>query len=167
MNKVLGICGCGSNILKNIWKQKLMNLELIVFQTDPYFFARDRAHQKILIDSDLDKNLDKVLFNSSKVFILFGLSGTSGSHFGEFILKTVIEKGLEVKVICIYPFDWEGKQRKEKADMMLKRLQNLTSNIAVMKNDVIHDLMTHDVSADKAYNLFDQKIYDIICFDSS
>jgi len=161
MNKVLGICGCGSNVLRYMMKQDTNNLELISIQENPMVFEKSKAHKKILINSELDKKLDKVLQNTSGVFIVFGLAGATGSHYSKFILKAVIDKGLDVKVICIYPFNWEGKERKKIADKTLHSIQELTSNIEVLKNEELLPLGNDNISTGDLFELFDKKIYDI------
>jgi cell division protein FtsZ len=128
MIKIIGIGGCGDNIL-NFLNTKI-DAELVTLQSDVKKLNDSKIKTRIKIGND-DKLLDSVLDGADRLFIVAGFGGNTGGKFSIKLTKKAIEKDIAVQNIVILPFMFENE---DKANNELEELNKINSNVSVYSN---------------------------------
>ena len=156
MIKIIGIGGCGDNIL-NFLNTKI-DVELVTLQSDVKKLNDSKIKTRIKIGND-DKLLDSVLDDASKIFVVAGFGGVTGGKFSIALTKKANEKNIEVQNIVILPFEFENE---DKANNELEELNKINSNISVYSNRNIANNENKDKKMSEVMRSFDELILELI-----
>ncbi len=156
MNKIIGIGGCGDNIL-NFLNTKI-DAELVTLQSDVKKLNDSKIKTRIKIGND-DKLLDSVLDGASKIFIVAGFGGNTGGKFSIELTKKALDKNIEVQNIVILPFMFENE---DKAKQELEELNKINSNVSVYSNRNIANNENKDKKMSEVMRSFDGLILELI-----
>lgn len=143
MIKVIGIGGAGRKALVGLQGE---NISVIGIDTDSkdeflkeeIFFGEKRAggqpdRAAELINSDIEK-VKQIISCSTKLILVAGLAGGTGSGATPIIAKMAKESGADVHIIGIFPFSYEGPAKMEFAETCLKELKTLGCNLSIYDN---------------------------------
>ena len=141
MFKIIGIGGCGNNILEFIKKQNLK-------QQDYEFISvkNDDEYQAIKFKEE------------DKVFTVSGLGRQTGTKYTKLIAQMAVKDNVEINNIVILPFKFESSSKKADAD--LKELLALHANVEAYANDDTSN--DKDLKMSTIMRIYDQKIYEKI-----
>jgi len=142
MIKIIGIGGCGNNILKFIKKQN--------FQIKKSNFE--------FISLNNGEDLENITFCSDDtIFTIAGFGGSKGGKFTLLLNQKYLQENIKIKNIIILPFNME--RNREQANKDLEELISINQNTEVYPNDDIEDKL---LSTEDSMRLYDEKIFDRI-----
>lgn len=143
MVKIIGIGGCGNNILKFLKKQNFQSVKSL--------------YEFISVCSE--NEFDNIKFDASDtIFTISGLGGNTGGKLTKTISEKAIDKKLEIKNLLILPFNVETNHKKANSD--LEELLKINQNIEVHANNDLSDNKT--LTMKEIMKLADEKISDRI-----
>lgn len=144
---IIGVGGCGSNVVEYAAKELPFHKHLIVMNTDKV--SQNKLHSSLhkiyLKGQCYEKNsatklvnqylepLNNKLSGVSSVLLITGLGGKTGSFVTPVLMKKLREEGKQVFVIAIEPFTFESGS-SEVAKESLRDLQE-AETLATCSND--------------------------------
>lgn len=159
--KVIGVGGGGSNAVNHMFKQGIKGVDFMVCNTDAQALEISPVPNKIQLGPSLTEgrgagsmpevgknaaieNLDeirKILENNTKmVFITAGMGGGTGTGAAPIIAALAREMGILTVGIVTVPFTFEGKKRKNQADIGLEELKSNVDTLLIICNDKLRDM---------------------------
>lgn len=141
MFKIIGIGGCGNNILEFIKKQNL----------------KQQDYEFISVKNDDEYQVIKFK-EEDKVFTISGLGRQTGTKYTKLISQMAVNDNVKINNLLILPFKFESSSKK--ADDDLKELLDLHVNIEVYANDDASD--DKDLKMSTIMRIYDQRIYEKI-----
>lgn len=154
--KVIGVGGGGNNAVNFMYEQGITGVNFVVCNTDQQALDLSPVPNKIQLGPDLTsgrgagslpevgKNAtlesaeeikDILLSNTRMVFITAGMGGGTGTGGAPVVAQLARELGILTVAIVTIPFDFEGKRKREKAQLGLEELrQNVDAMIVVSNN---------------------------------
>ena len=152
MINIIGLGNCGNNILNTISKFRNKNMNLISLQKDLQIFLFSKSDINIEIKSGFTKQLDEILKNSSKIFIICSSAGTISNEYLPFLIDSLNSFQIEYKIILITPFSFENKGMK--SDTLISKLED-KKNLIVFDNNKITPFK-------EEFEKMDEEIYQVI-----
>lgn len=152
MINIIGLGNCGNNILNTISRFKNKSINLISLQRDVQILLFSKSDINIEVKSGFTKQLDEILKNSSKVFIIGASAGTTSNEYIPFLIDNLNSFQIEYKIILITPFSFEKKEIK--SDSLISKLKE-EKNIIVFENNKITPLK-------EEFEKMDKEIYQLI-----
>jgi hypothetical protein len=144
MTKIIGIGGCGNNILKFLKKQN-------------YQVKKELYYEFISIKCDED--IQNIKYREED--IIFTVSGLGGNTSGSLTLKltkSIVDQGYDVKNMIVLPFSVESNTKK--AIKELEELVEINQNIEIFGNDAL--LNEKNKTMSELMREYDFKIFDKI-----
>ncbi len=156
--KVLGVGGGGSNAVNHMFKQGITDVDFIVCNTDAQALMTSPISTKIQLGSkglgagsipsvgresakenieDLKEILEK---NTKMLFITAGMGGGTGTGAAPVIAETAREMGILTIGIVTVPFAFEGRKRKQQAELGIKELREHVDSLLIICNDKLREL---------------------------
>ena len=172
--KVIGVGGGGSNAVNRMIDARLQGVEFMVANTDLQALKLSHAPVKIQIGAKLTKGLgagadpelgrksaledtDKLiemLEGADMVFVTAGLGGGTGTGAAPIVASLANElEALTVAVVTM-PFTFEGKRRKQQANIGLTELSESVDTMITIPNDRLLQ-MEQDTGFFEAFRLAD------------
>jgi len=145
MTNIIGVGGCGNNILEFIKKQNLQD------KKSNYKFISIKNNSE-LASMDYNKN--------DTVITISGLGGNTAGKLTNKITKDIISNDGNVKNIIVLPFSMEFtiKQAIEE----LEQLISINQNIEIFANDDILNETNRDKTMSELMKEYDKIIFDTI-----
>ena len=178
--KVVGIGGAGCNAVNRMIDAGLKDISFIAVNTDSQALKRSRAETKIQIGEKLTKGLgaggnpevgqksaeesldtiEKTLAGSDMVFITAGMGGGTGTGAAPIIAKAAKMSGALTVGVVSKPFGFEGRKRKEHADLGIRFLKNYVDSLVVVPNDKLLQISEKNTSMLDAFKMADEVLKD-------
>lgn len=160
--KVMGIGGCGCNIINDMVDLSLLGAELVSVNTDLQSLSSRNAHEKMQIGKKLTNGmgagskpeigekaaeedrelLENKLRGCDMLFIVTGLGGGTGSGAGPVVAD--IARSLDILTVAavITPTKCEMHKgaKKQIVEDALKKIREKVNNVIVISNDKIREL---------------------------
>jgi cell division protein FtsZ len=156
--KVLGLGGCGNNVINFMIRSRMTGVEFIAANTDSKGLSSSIADKRILLGSDLTKGLGSganpeigreatletmreiraALQGSDILFIVAGMGGGTGTGGAPVIAKISKELGIPTLAIITTPFYFEGDERLRQAEIGIEALRKETNVLIFIPNDRIY-----------------------------
>ena len=137
-NLVIGIGGCGNNIVNFIASKANSSLVTLSVQKDLQALHISDADFKLnTLDRAFEDRLNILASKADKIFIIAGLGGSTGSYYCKYIAKLLFERNIQFNILVNIPFLFEGNRRKELANETLEDLNRYTSNIFIINDQKI------------------------------
>ena len=152
MINIIGLGNCGNNILNTISKFRNKNMNLISLQKDLQIFLFSKSDINIEIKSGFTKQLDEILKNSSKIFIICSSAGTISNEYLVFLIDSLNSFQIEYKIILITPFSFENKGVN--SNILISKLEE-KKNLIVFDNNKITPFK-------EEFEKMDEEIYQVI-----
>ncbi len=173
--KVIGVGGGGCNAVNRMISSKLRNVEFIVANTDAQVLQNSKADRKIQLGEDLTKGLGAganpevgekaaieakseimdALRGADMVFVTAGMGGGTGTGAAPVIAECSMEVGALTVGIVTKPFNFEGKQRMDKAEVGISRLGKSTDALIVIPNQNLLQMANKKTTFRDAFNIAD------------
>ena len=173
--KVIGVGGGGCNAVNRMMEADLKGVQFIAVNTDRQALNRCKAETKIQIGEKLtrglgaggnpevgqrsaEETLDEItqlLEGSDMVFITAGMGGGTGTGAAPIIAKASKDLGILTVGVVTKPFTFEGKKRKDQAELGLKFLKKYVDSLVVVPNDKLLETCEKNTSMLQAFNMAD------------
>ncbi len=174
--KVIGVGGGGCNAVNRMIESGLKGVSFIAINTDKQALAGSMAETKVQIGEKLTKglgaganpeigqkaaeeNLDdisKFIQGSDMVFITAGMGGGTGTGAAPIIAKAAKDQGILTVGVVTKPFTFEGKKRREHAELGIKFLKKYVDSLVVVPNDKLLQISAKNTSVLEAFNMADE-----------
>ena len=153
--KVIGIGGAGCNAVNRMIDSNLQGVNFIAINTDKPNLQKSKAETKIQIGEKLTKglgaggnpevgqksaeesleNIEQQLAGADMVFITAGMGGGTGTGAAPIVAKAAKLSGALTVGVVTKPFTFEGKKRREHAELGIKFLKNYVDSLVVVPTD--------------------------------
>ena len=173
--KVIGVGGAGCNAVNRMIESNLKGVSFIAVNTDRQALNNNRAETKIQIGEKLTKglgaggnpevgqksadesieNLETIIEGSDMVFITAGMGGGTGTGAAPVIAKAAKSMGALTVGVVTKPFTFEGRKRKEHAELGIKFLKNYVDSLVVVPNDRLLQVSETNTSMLDAFKMAD------------
>ena len=174
--KVIGVGGGGSNAVNRMIDAGLNGVSFVAINTDKQALAGSKAETKLQIGEKLTKglgaganpevgqkaaeeNLDdlaKFIAGSDMVFITAGMGGGTGTGAAPIIAKAAKDLGILTVGVVTKPFTFEGKKRRDHADLGIKFLKKYVDSLVVVPNDKLLQIAEKNTSMIEAFGMADE-----------
>jgi cell division protein FtsZ len=159
--KVIGVGGGGSNAVNYMYELGIQDVDFIVCNTDRQALDTSTIPLKVQLGGTLTggrgagsipdvgrnaaiENIDEIKAfledNTNMVFITAGMGGGTGTGAAPVIAKIAKDMGILTVGIVTVPFSFEGKRRKEQADLGIKEMRNSVDTLLIINNDKLRDM---------------------------
>jgi len=157
--KVIGVGGCGSNMVTWLFNKGINGATIYGTNTDALHLSVTKADEKILIGKELTRglgaggapqkgreaakealvDLKKAVGGSDMVFVIAGEGGGTGTGAAPVIAQIAKESGAVVIGVVTMPFESE-KARIDKAEFGLQELREVTDTSILLDNNRLVDI---------------------------
>ena len=175
--KVVGVGGGGGNMINHMIRESggEMDIDLISANTDIKALENSPAYTKIQLGEKITKGLGagmvpevgckaaeesreeikSALEYSDIVFIASGLGGGTGTGAAPVIAQVAKEVGALTVSVVTMPFSFEGKKRRQLAEMGLSELRKESDSIVVIPNDKLCALIDKRAGIKDSFKIVD------------
>lgn len=174
--KVIGIGGGGCNAVNRMITAGLKGINFMAVNTDKQALAGSKAETKFQIGEKLtrglgaggnpevgqksaEENLDdliKFIQGSDMVFVTAGMGGGTGTGAAPIIAKAAKDLGILTVGVVTKPFTFEGKKRREHAELGIKFLKKYVDSLVVVPNDKLLQIAEKNTSMVDAFGMADE-----------
>ena len=178
--RVVGVGGAGCNAVNRMIDSGLQGLDFIAVNTDKQVLNKSKAETRIQIGEKLTKGLgaggnpeigqksaeeslesiEQFLQGSDMVFITAGMGGGTGTGAAPIIAKAAKLSGALTVGVVTKPFTFEGKKRREHADLGIRFLKNYVDSLVVVPNDKLLQISDKNTSMLDAFSRADEVLKD-------
>src|SRR4051812_18935758 len=159
--KVIGVGGGGSNAVNHMFRLGIKGVDFIVCNTDKQALEKSPVPNKIQLGIASTKGLgagsiplvgrdaalesiDEIKAylgeNTQMVFITAGLGGGTGTGAAPVIASIAREQGILTVGIVTIPFTFEGKKRRQQAELGLEEMKKYVDTLLVIGNDKLREI---------------------------
>ncbi len=173
--KVIGVGGGGSNAVNRMIASQMTGVEFLVANTDCQALRSARASVKVQMGGKLTKGLGagsnpeigrqaaledtekllEVLHGADMVFITTGLGGGTGTGATPIVANLASELGALVVAVVTKPFNFEGRKRREQAEMGLRELRECVDTVICIPNERLLSTVDRNTSLQAAFLMAD------------
>ena len=173
--KVIGVGGGGCNAVNRMIESGMKGVSFIAVNTDRQALDASIAETKIQIGEKLTKGLgaganpeigtkaaeesieeiSRVFEDVDMVFITAGMGGGTGTGAAPVIAKTAREKGILTVGVVTKPFTFEGKRRRDFADLGIEYLKQYVDSLVVVPNDKLLEIADKNTTMREAFGMAD------------
>ena len=174
--KVIGIGGGGCNAVNRMIEAGVRGVNFMAINTDKQALMGAVADTKLQIGEKLTKgggaggnpeigqksaeesieDLKKFITGADMVFITAGMGGGTGTGAAPVIAKIAKDMGILTVGVVTKPFTFEGKKRKDHADVGIKYLRKYVDSLVVVPNDKLLQIAEKNTSVLEAFNMADE-----------
>jgi len=173
--KVIGIGGCGGNVVNNMISCNLKGVDFIIANTDMQVLATSTVTNKIQLGSRLTRGLGaggdpeigknaaiedaekigELLQETDIVFITAGLGGGTGTGGAPVVAKIAKDLGILTIAVVTKPFTFEGNRRRKQAEKGEKELRDSVDTLITIPNQRLLSVAEKDTSLIDAFKIAD------------
>jgi len=170
---VLGIGGGGGNAVNWMIESQLEGVEYIAINTDAQDLANNNADNKIRIGEKITgglgaggnpekgqasaeesiEEIENAIKGADMLFLTAGMGGGTGTGAAPIIAKLARELDILTVGIVTKPFSFEGKKRKDNADLGIDYLKQYVDSLVVIPNDKLLMIADKNTSVEDALML--------------
>lgn len=174
--RVIGVGGGGSNAVNRMIDAGLNGVSFMAINTDKQALSGSKAETKLQIGEKLTKglgaganpevgqkaaeenieDLTKFIAGSDMVFITAGMGGGTGTGAAPIIAKAAKDLGVLTVGVVTKPFTFEGKKRKDHAELGIKFLKKYVDSLVVVPNDRLLQVAEKNTSMLEAFVMADE-----------
>jgi cell division protein FtsZ len=173
--KVVGIGGGGGNAINRMIVAGVGGVEFIALNTDHQALSANRAGTKLQIGSKLTRGLGagakpevgreaaledtehliELLSGADMVFVTTGLGGGTGTGAAPVVASLAADLGALVVAVVTKPFGFEGRRRREQAELGLAELKRAVDTVITIPNDKLLHTVDRNCGMQQAFILAD------------
>ena len=105
------------------------------------------------------ENLIKEIQDSQKLIIVGGLGGGFGTLAVPMLIYIAEELELDFEFLLSYPAKFEGKGRKDNADLVIGLLNQFNINATIYEFEKLIDNLDRKISLEDIFNIMNEVIY--------
>jgi cell division protein FtsZ len=174
--KVIGVGGGGCNAVNRMIETGLKGVTYMAVNTDKQALVGCLSETKLQIGEKLTKGLGaganpeigqkaaeenledigKFIQGSDMVFITAGMGGGTGTGAAPVIAKIAKDMDILTVGVVTKPFTFEGKRRKDHADLGIKLLKKYVDSLVVVPNDKLLQVAEKNTSMLQAFGMADE-----------
>lgn len=174
--KVIGVGGGGCNAVNRMIEKGLKGVTYMAVNTDKQALIGSLAETKIQIGEKLTKGLgaganpevgqkaaeeniediSKFIQGSDMVFITAGMGGGTGTGAAPVIAKIAKDMDILTVGVVTKPFTFEGKRRRQHADLGISLLKKYVDSLVVVPNDRLLQVAEKNTSMLQAFSMADE-----------
>ena len=173
--KVIGVGGGGSNAVNNMYNLGIKGVDFIVCNTDKQALDISAVPYKIQLGASLTEgngagaipeigknaaieNIDEIRSvlgeNTKMVFVTAGMGGGTGTGAAPVIAGIARELGILTVGIVTVPFGFEGRKRRQQAELGLEEMRKAVDTLLVINNEKLRE-MTGNLTINNAFSKAD------------
>jgi cell division protein FtsZ len=173
--KVLGVGGGGSNAVKRMYKNRIEQVEYMIFNTDSQALDTSEMATAIKIGEKTARGLGvggdpskgrecaeesrgivrDLVDGSDLVFVAAGMGGGTGTGAAPVIAEIAKESGALTVGVVTKPFGFEGIKRQKQALEGIATLRNQCDTLVVIPNDRLMLMAEDSLTMDSGFKLAD------------
>lgn len=173
--KVVGVGGGGGNAVNRMIESGMTGVSFIAVNTDVQALKASTAETTIQIGEKLTKGLgaganpeigtkaaeesieeiSRVFDDIDMVFITAGMGGGTGTGAAPVIAKAAREKGILTVGVVTKPFAFEGKRRRDYAELGIEYLKEYVDSLVVIPNDKLLEIADKNTTMREAFVMAD------------
>ena len=173
--KVVGVGGGGGNAVNRMIEAGLKGVSYIVVNTDKQALNSSVAETKVQIGEKLtrglgaganpeigmkaaEENLDEITKHFDgvdMVFITAGMGGGTGTGAAPVIARAAKEQGILTVGVVTKPFTFEGKRRRDHAELGIEYLKQYVDSLVVVPNDRLLQISEKNTTMKEAFSMAD------------
>jgi cell division protein FtsZ len=159
--KVIGVGGGGSNAVNHMYRLGIKGVDFLVCNTDAQALAVSPVPYKMQLGPNLTKGrgagaipevgknaasenveeLKSILGNGTRMaFITAGMGGGTGTGAAPIIAGIAREMGILTIGIATIPFGFEGRKRKQQAELGIEELKKNVDALLIICNDKLREI---------------------------
>ena len=159
--KVIGVGGGGSNAINHMFQLGIKGVDFVVCNTDSQALENSSVPNKIQLGVTLTEGLgaganpeigEKAAVesfeeikqmldsNTKMIFITAGMGGGTGTGAAPIIAKQAKELDILTVGIVTIPFQFEGRNRNEQAQLGVERLRKHVDSLIVINNNKLREV---------------------------
>lgn len=174
--KVIGVGGGGCNAVNRMIESDLQGVSFLAINTDKQALLGSKAEAKLQIGEKLTKglgaganpeigqkaaeenieDLSKFMAGADMVFITAGMGGGTGTGAAPIIAKAAKDLGILTVGVVTKPFTFEGKKRKDHAELGIKFLKKYVDSLVIVPNDRLLQIADKNTTMVEAFNMADE-----------
>ncbi|QIB70088.1 cell division protein FtsZ [Aminipila butyrica] len=174
--KVIGVGGGGCNAVNRMIEKGLKGVTYMAVNTDKQALAGSLAETKIQIGEKLTKGLgaganpeigqkaaeeniediSKFIQGSDMIFITAGMGGGTGTGAAPVIAKIAKDMDILTVGVVTKPFNFEGKRRRQHAELGISLLKKYVDSLVVVPNDRLLQVAEKNTSMLQAFSMADE-----------
>lgn len=169
--KVIGVGGGGSNAVNHMYRQGIKGVDFLVCNTDAQALEISPVPVRIQLGPSLTQGCGagsipdvgkqaaietqeeiKAILNSGTkmVFVTAGMGGGTGTGAAPIIAGVAREMGILTVGIVTVPFAFEGRKRKQQADLGIEEMKQNVDALLIICNDKLREIYGN-LNLSKAY----------------
>ena len=173
--KVIGVGGGGSNAVNHMYNLGIKGVDFIVCNTDKQALDISAVPYKIQLGASLTEgngagaipeigknaaieNIDEIRSvlseNTKMVFVTAGMGGGTGTGAAPVIAGIARELGILTVGIVTVPFGFEGRKRRQQAELGLEEMRQAVDTLLVINNEKVRE-MTGNLTINNAFSKAD------------
>jgi len=170
--KVIGVGGAGGNAVNRMIESGLSGVDFIAINTDAQALDANLASVKLPIGNtglgaganievgkaaaeEHKDDIRQILKETDMVFITAGMGGGTGTGASPIVAEIAKEMGALTVSIVTKPFNFEGKQRRERADEGITALKEYVDTLIAIPNERLLSLADRSTTMKEAFNIAD------------
>ncbi|HYK77563.1 MAG TPA: cell division protein FtsZ [Daejeonella sp.] len=159
--KVIGVGGGGGNAVNHMYRQGITGVDFIICNTDAQALELSPIPNKVQLGASLTEgmgagsipevgknsaieNIEDIKqmlgSNTKMLFITAGMGGGTGTGASPIIAKAAKELDILTVGIVTTPFSFEGKRRKNQAELGLDEFKKYVDSYLVISNDRLREI---------------------------
>ncbi len=172
---VIGVGGGGGNAVNRMIESGMGGVSFVAVNTDMQALKASTAETTIQIGEKLTKGLgaganpeigtkaaeesideiSRIFDDIDMVFITAGMGGGTGTGAAPVIAKAAREKGILTVGVVTKPFAFEGKRRKDYAELGIQYLKEYVDSLVVVPNDKLLEIADKNTTMREAFVMAD------------
>jgi cell division protein FtsZ len=155
--KVIGVGGGGSNAVNHMFTQGIKGVDFVVCNTDVQALESSPVPIKIVLGNRIlgagakpevgrsaatesIEDIREIFTDETKmVFITAGMGGGTGTGAAPIIAEIAREKNILTVAIVTLPFLWEGRRRRQQAELGIEEIRKHVDTLLVICNDKLRE----------------------------
>ncbi len=178
--KVVGVGGAGGNAVNRMIEAGLSEVDFFAVNTDGQALDTSRAHQTLIIGSQLTRGLgaggdpsvgraaaeeDRELLaalveDADMVFVTAGMGGGTGTGAAPVVAEEARKSGALTVAVVSRPFMFEGFRRAEQAEQGLEALRDQVDALLVIPNERLMEIDLCDGGMTEVFRVADNVLYE-------
>ncbi len=155
--KVLGVGGGGSNAVNHMLSQGIKGVDFIICNTDAQALQNSMVPSKVQLGSkglgagsipsvgreaaleNIDQIKSLLQTNTQMLFVTAGMGGGTGTGGAPVIAQVARDLGILTVGIITLPFSFEGRKRRQQADLGVEEMRKYVDTLLIISNDKLRE----------------------------
>ncbi len=170
--KVIGVGGGGGNAVEYMMREEIQGVDFICANTDAQALQKSSAPTLLALGEGLTKGLGagadpeigrkaaeenrdhirEVIAGSDMIFITAGMGGGTGTGAVPIVAQIARELGILTVAVVTKPFDFEGKKRRQIADLGIRELAKYVDSLITIPNNKLLSVLGPNATLLNAFN---------------